>query len=165
MVNEKIVREHYKLLTEKLIEKGLSITTMESATSGQIASLITDTQGASAIMKGAFITYSNEAKISCGVPAEIIDEYGVYSNETSHEMARAAKAAYLSDIAVSVTGTMGNVDPVNMDSIPGEVYFSIAFSEQIKDYHISMEAENSRLMYKLAVADAVYEELMKVLED
>ena len=58
--DEREIREHYHDLTERLIEKKLTITTMESATSGQIASLITDTEGASAILKGAFITYSNE---------------------------------------------------------------------------------------------------------
>ena len=60
---ESDIRNNYRALTKCLIEKHLSITTMESATSGQIASLITDTEGASAILKGAFITYSNEAKI------------------------------------------------------------------------------------------------------
>ena len=65
----------------------MTITTMESATSGQIASLITDTEGSSAILKGAFITYCNEAKIMQGVPAEILDKYTVYSKETAEAMA------------------------------------------------------------------------------
>ena len=52
------IRAAYHDLTLRLIEKGLQITTMESATSGQIASLITDTEGSSAVIKGAFITYS-----------------------------------------------------------------------------------------------------------
>ena len=43
------------------------ITTMESCTAGQIASLLTDTSGSSAIIEGAFVTYSNDAKITCGV--------------------------------------------------------------------------------------------------
>ena len=47
---EQITREHYRSLTKFLIEKKMTITTMESATSGQIASLITDTEGASAIL-------------------------------------------------------------------------------------------------------------------
>ena len=54
--SEPLIREHYRTLTELLIRKGLSITTMESATAGQIASLITDTEGSSAILKGAFVT-------------------------------------------------------------------------------------------------------------
>lgn len=60
---ESDIRNDYKKLTKLLIERGMTITTMESATSGQIASLITDTEGSSAVLKGAFVTYCNEAKI------------------------------------------------------------------------------------------------------
>ena len=63
---ENNIRENYRKLTRLLISKGLTITTMESATSGQIASLITDTEGSSAVLKGAFVTYCNEAKIMQG---------------------------------------------------------------------------------------------------
>ena len=61
--NENNIRDNYHKLTKILISRNLTITTMESATSGQIASLITDTEGSSAVLKGAFITYCNEAKI------------------------------------------------------------------------------------------------------
>ena len=88
-VTEKKVRHKYEKLIRKLISDGISITTMESCTSGQIASLITDTEGASGIFDGAFITYSNDSKIRQGVPAEIISEYGVYSAETASAMAEA----------------------------------------------------------------------------
>ena len=48
--NESDIRKDYHNLTKLLIEKNMTITTMESATSGQIASLITDTEGSSAIL-------------------------------------------------------------------------------------------------------------------
>ncbi len=64
---EKRVRENYSLLTKELIKKGLTITFMESITSGALASLITDTEGSSEIFKGSYVTYSNEMKIRCGV--------------------------------------------------------------------------------------------------
>ena len=75
--------------------------------------LITDTEGSSAVLKGAFVTYCNEAKIMQGVPAEIIDRYTVYSNETAGAMAQACRKAYNANIGIGVTGTMGNVDPAN----------------------------------------------------
>lgn len=86
--HEADIRNDYRKLTKLLIEKNLTITTMESATSGQIASLITDTEGSSAVLKGAFVTYCNEAKIMQGVPAEVLDTYTVYSKETAEAMAR-----------------------------------------------------------------------------
>ena len=74
-----IVREKYRRLTLLLIEKGITISTMESCTSGQIASLITDTEGSSAIFRGSYVTYCNDEKIRLGVPANVIEQYGVYS--------------------------------------------------------------------------------------
>lgn len=156
------IRNDYRTLTKLLIKKQLSITTMESATSGQIASLITDTEGASAILKGAFITYSNEAKIMQGVPADIINTYSVYSKETAEAMANACANAYRADIGIGVTGTMGNVDPANPDaSVPGQVYFSIKVHDEISSYYVELEPQPTRLAYKLAVAKEVYDKLIE----
>ena len=172
--NEQEIRDHYRRLTKLLIDRKYTITTMESATSGQIASLITDTEGSSAVLKGAFITYSNEAKILQGVPAETIEKYTVYSRETAEAMAAACMKAYNAQIGIGVTGTMGNVDPANPEaSVPGQVYFAIGMhngigsedgtmSDQpvIESFHLELEPQPSRLMYKLAVAEEVYKVLI-----
>lgn len=165
MYQESQVRDLYRTITKGLIEKKLTITTMESATSGQIASLITDTEGSSAIMKGAFVTYSNEAKIMQGVPAEVIDTFGVYSSETAVEMAKAAARAYKADIAIGVTGTMGNVDPANDDSVPGQVYFAIYHQGQVDSFYRELDPQPSRLQYKLIVAEEVGKELIKLITE
>lgn len=175
--NEQEIREHYRRLTKLLIDRKYTITTMESATSGQIASLITDTEGSSAVLKGAFITYSNEAKILQGVPAETIEKYTVYSRETAEAMASACMKAYNAQIGIGVTGTMGNVDPANPEaSVPGQVYFAIGMhngigsedgtmSDQpvIESFHLELAPQPSRLMYKLAVAEEVYKVLIAKL--
>ncbi|MBO5389366.1 MAG: CinA family protein [Lachnospiraceae bacterium] len=162
--NEKAVREHYRNLTLKLIEKGLTITTMESATAGQIASLITDTEGSSAVLRGAFVTYSNEAKVLQGVPYETIFKHSVYSEETAKSMAMACKATYGADIGIGVTGTMGNVDPENeKNSVPGEVYFAIIMGDEIHSFIKKIPHQPTRLLYKLFVADLIYMELDKIL--
>lgn len=152
-------------MTELLIEWNMSITTMESATAGQIASLITDTEGASAIFKGASITYSNETKIMQGVSAEVIHKYTVYSKETAEAMAAACANMYGADIGIGVTGTMGNTDPDNADaSVPGQVYFAISLKGSVRSYVVEIPQQPSRLMYKLAVAKEVYDVLMRLFE-
>jgi len=175
--NEQEIRDHYRRLTKLLIDRKYTITTMESATSGQIASLITDTEGSSAVLKGAFITYSNEAKILQGVPAETIEKYTVYSRETAEAMAAACMKAYGARIGIGVTGTMGNVDPANPDaSVPGQVYFAIGMDNGIcggdgttsgqpviESFHLELAPQPSRLMYKLAVAEEVYKVLIAKL--
>ena len=96
---------------------------MESCTAGQIASLLTDTSGSSAIIEGAFVTYSNEAKIQIGVSEKIINEYGVYSKETAAEMAMVCREFYDADIGIGVTGTFGNVDPKKQRQCPRRSIF------------------------------------------
>ena len=162
---EKDIRQDYRKLTELLIEWNISITTMESATAGQIASLITDTEGASAIYKGASITYSNETKSMQGVSAEVIHKYTVYSKETAEAMATACANMYGADIGIGVTGTMGNTDPDNADaSVPGQVYFAISLKGTVRSYVVEIPQQPSRLMYKLAVAKEVYDVLMRLFE-
>lgn len=161
---ESITREMYKRITRNLIEKRLTITTMESATSGQIASLITDTEGSSAVLKGAFVTYCNEAKIMQGVPEEILEKYTVYSRETAAAMAKACRNTYGADIGIGVTGTMGNADPANPGaSVPGQVYFAIDFQGSVETFFVELPPQPTRLLYKLAVAWEIGEELEKRL--
>lgn len=157
--DEADVRAKYADLTRRLIEEGLTITTMESCTSGQVASLITDTEGSSAVMKGAFITYSNAAKIMQGVDAGVIDTFGVYSAETASAMAEACRRTYGADIGLGVTGSFGNADPSNADSVPGEVFFAIATRTGTKAYHCTVPPLPTRLGYKLYMAGLIVDQI------
>ena len=162
-MDENTVRALYRAITLSLIDREMTITTMESCTAGLVASLITDTEGSSAVLKGAFITYSNEAKVARGVPADIIARFGVYSVETAEAMARACRAAYAADIGIGVTGTMGNVDPANRDSVPGEVYIAIEYHQRMRAWRLSMPPCPTRYAGKLAVAGEVGTRLMELL--
>ncbi len=163
-VDETRVRRRYERLTRLLIERNVRITTMESCTAGLIASLITDAEGSSAVFEGAFVTYSNEAKVRQGVPAQVIETHGVYSSQTAAAMAEACRAAYAADVGVGVTGSFGNVDPNNADSVPGEVFFALATADALDCYHCSVPEQTSRLAYKLYMADVIAGPLLKLLQ-
>ena len=76
-INEKKIIEKYHDLTSFLIKNNLTISTMESCTGGMIGMLLSDMEGASAVIPGGVFTYSNEMKIAHGVPAEVIRDNGV----------------------------------------------------------------------------------------
>lgn len=145
----------YRQITLKLIEKGCCITTMESCTSGFIASLITDTEGSSSVFKGSFVTYSNEAKIKCGVKESVIADFGVYSTQTAESMAEAAAAHYDAEISIGVTGTFGNVDPNNSDSVPGKVYVAVKNGANIISKELILPVNITRFESKLCVAKLI----------
>lgn len=104
---------NWQEIVKLLIEKGLTIATMESCTGGGIANEITNISGASSVLKESYVTYCNEAKIKQGVPKEVIEQYTVYSQETAIEMAKAVKKQANSNISVGVTGQLGRIDPNN----------------------------------------------------
>ncbi|MFC1609239.1 CinA family protein [Patescibacteria group bacterium] len=111
-----------------LKERGLKIAFMESCTGGSMAGAITDVPGASDVIEGSLVTYSNREKVRYEVPQRIIDRYTVYSLEVAEAMAAAASYWYNmdEDITVGVTGSLSRVDPENPEnSTPGEVYFGI----------------------------------------
>ncbi len=145
---------------KKLIKSGTTISTMESCTSGLIASMITDTEGASAIFPGGYVTYLNETKIFVGVDENIIKKCGVYSNECAKAMAETVKEKLNTDIAIGITGTTGNIDPNNADSVQGKVYFCIIVGQKINSFELDADVKGmSRHEIKQLYADKVFEKL------
>ena len=164
-MNTKALREagkKYEKITKTLIERQLTVTTMESCTSGLIASFITDTEGSSAVLKGAFVTYSNERKIASGVPKEVIAAYGVYSAETAEAMAKACRAACHADIGIGITGSFGNADPGNPDSVPGSAHLCIETVNGAKVWHLQMPAQKCRFDFKVWAASFTADRLLEL---
>lgn len=129
-------------LVSELTTKGLYITTVESCTGGALAYYITNIPGASGIMKDAFVTYSNEAKIALGVPREVIERYTVYSQETAIAMAETGlKKSIRADVSVGITGSISRADPNNPNSTPGEIYFAVKYSDKTVAKKLNITAE------------------------
>lgn len=150
-------------VVKKLIKKGITITTMESCSGGFLISTITDVEGASNITEGGFVTYSNNQKIAMGVPKEIIEVYGVYSPETALKMAETCKVKMNAQIGIGVTGTLSNLDVNNKDSVQGEVYFCIKYSDKAEVSRKIAVPIETRHKQKEFIIDRIFEELNKIL--
>ncbi|MDO4197912.1 MAG: CinA family protein [Erysipelotrichaceae bacterium] len=154
----------YERLVNILKERELYISTMESCTGGQVASYITDIEGSSEVIKGAYVTYSNMAKVLNGVDEDIINRYGVYSYECARSMAKACRDKYKADIGIGITGTFSNVDENNEDSIINNVFVSISFNDEYHDLGIKLNDGLKRYEAKDEVALKVAEKVLKILE-
>lgn len=87
---------------------GKTLATAESCTGGGIGAALTSVSGASSVFKGGIISYCNEIKHSLlGVDREILNTFGAVSAPVAEAMAKGARQALGSDIAVSVTGLAG----------------------------------------------------------
>lgn len=154
-----------EIVTKRLVEKKLTITFMESCTGGLLASMFTDTSGASEVFKGSLVTYSNGMKIAAGVDAGIIEKNGVYSAECARAMAEVSQRIYGTDISVGITGTTGNADPNNRDSVVGEAFYCIRIGKEAHSFHIKEDVSTlSRKEIKQMYADKVYESMLELLQ-
>lgn len=160
MENEK---DNWKKIVDKLIQKKLTISTMESCTGGGIANEITNISGASSVIMESYVTYCNEAKIKHGVPKEIIDKYTVYSQETAIEMAKAVKKEIKSDIGIGVTGQLGRIDPNNPVDKLNCVWFAIVNKNNDVIVRKICVSDSERKEQKNEVINCVSKEFLKLL--
>jgi nicotinamide-nucleotide amidase len=117
----------FKLMTERKLFLG----TMESCTGGLVASLLTDTPGASTMFRGGLVSYATDLKEEWGVPREVVERHGVISVETARAMAQAARERLHADIGVGVTGVAG---PDTQEDKPvGTVHIAVASSGWTRD--------------------------------
>jgi competence/damage-inducible protein CinA-like protein len=114
-----------------LVERGLTLATMESATGGLLASLLTDVPGSSNAFRGGLVSYATDLKEQWGVPAEVLAAHGAVSIETARAMAEAARERTGANIGISITGVAG---PDEQEGKPvGTVHIAVASPDGIRD--------------------------------
>ena len=146
-----------------LIEKKMTIATMESCTGGFVASSITDIDGSSSVLKFSAVTYSNEYKIKMGVSKEVIDKYSVYSMNVAREMAKNISVFASSDIGVGITGKINRVDENNLFGDDNKIYYAIYDKNSDKYYEYELIAINyTRLNNKKYIMENISKNLLEI---
>ena len=146
-----------------LIEKKMTIATMESCTGGFVASSITDIDGSSSVLKFSAVTYSNEYKIKMGVSKDIIDKYSVYSMNVAREMAKKISNFASSDIGVGITGKINRVDENNLFGDDNKIYYAIYDKNSDKYYEYELIAINdTRLNNKKYIMENISKSLLEI---
>ena len=117
-------------LAELLIEKGITISSVESFTVGNFATMLGSIPGISKVYKGSLVTYQSETKERLlGIEHPLIEKYGVVSKEIATLMCVNGKSILDVDLCISFTGNAG---PDAMEGKPvGEVYIGIAYQDVV----------------------------------
>jgi nicotinamide-nucleotide amidase len=104
---------------------GATLATAESLTGGRLAATVTSVPGASVSYLGGMVTYATALKQSLlGVPAELVERYGVVSAECARAMAAGCREATGATYALATTGVAG---PDSQEGKPvGTVFVGIA---------------------------------------
>jgi nicotinamide-nucleotide amidase len=114
------------VIVRRLTERKETLALAESCTGGHIANRLTDVAGASVVLWGGLVTYSNEAKqLLLGVRTETLAAHGAVSEATAREMAEGAQQRYGTDFALAVTGIAGPGGGTDAKPV-GTVFISLA---------------------------------------
>jgi nicotinamide-nucleotide amidase len=112
-----------------LTERKQTLCLAESCTGGYIANRLTNVPGASAVLLGGIVTYSNETKqMFLGVTPEALAEHGAVSNPIARQMAEGVRQRMSADFAISVTGIAGPSGGTETKPV-GTVFIGLATSK------------------------------------
>jgi nicotinamide-nucleotide amidase len=107
-------------------QKGLTIVTAESCTSGLLASVLSEAPGAAELLHGGFVTYTKQAKtVVLGVAEDVLREKGAVCAEVACAMAEGALARSPADLAAAITGVAGPAPDEDGNPV-GLVYIAVA---------------------------------------
>ncbi len=140
-----------QIVGNMLASKGLSLSTAESCTGGNIAHMITSVEGSSAYFKGSVVAYANEVKIHIlDVPEAILLNNGAVSKETVEIMASNVRKKFKSDYAISVSGIAGPGGGTDKKPV-GTVWIAIASPEKTISTHFLFGNNRERNIIRASI--------------
>lgn len=111
-VNRWVYGEGHDDLAEKVLgilrRRNLTLAVAESCTGGMLGMRLTSVPGASDVVEGGVIAYSNGIKVAMlGVREVTLERFGAVSEEVAAEMASGVRARYSTGVGLAITGVAG----------------------------------------------------------
>ncbi|ANT56676.1 competence/damage-inducible protein A [Bacillus altitudinis] len=115
--------------SKALHEHGKTVAAAESLTGGMFSEWLTDLEGASSILNGSVVCYTNQVKQQVlGCREETLSSHGAVSKECALELAEGVRKLTGSDIGISFTGVAG---PEPHEGQPvGKVFIGLSTKDQ-----------------------------------
>ena len=109
-----------------------------------MAHRITMIPGSSDVFKGTAVTYATESKTNViGVPKQVIDEFGVVSQQVVEAMAEGVRRVYSADYGLASTGVAGPGGGTEENPV-GTVWLGVATPDGVisKRFNFGNSREN-----------------------
>ena len=116
-----------------LTKQNKTISFAESCTGGRIAAAFTAISGASAILDGSVVSYSNDIKHTwLGVEKEVLENFGAVSAQCVTQMLEGIKNLSGADYVLAVSGIAGPTGGTDLKPV-GTVYIGLQtpFSQEV----------------------------------
>ncbi len=129
----KINYPNIEKIIEKLASQNQTLSFAESCTGGRIAAAFTSISGASAVLDGSVVTYSNAIKHTwLGVDNEVLETFGAVSSQCVSQMLEGIKNLSGADYTLAVSGIAGPTGGTEEKPV-GTVYVGLQtpFSQEV----------------------------------
>ena len=159
--------EAARAIVAQLTDRGHTLAVAESLTGGALCSALVDIPGASAVLAGGVVSYSNHSKSQLlGVDSELMSRTGPVTAEVALAMAEGASRVVSpgpTDWAVATTGVAGP-DPDTVSGTPAGVVW-IAVVGQGRSWTRRLELEGNRQEIRNQAVVAALHLLMTAVGD
>jgi len=127
------------------------LTFAESCTGGLLSYYFTKENGASNILDGSLITYSNELKENwLGIEHSVIEKNGAVSSEVVKEMSEGALNVSHADYALSISGIAGDTGGT-VEKPVGTVYIGVKSETEQKESHLLFQGDRNYVQHQSAL--------------
>ena len=152
-----------KEISDLFWKEGLTLSTAESCTSGNVAAAITAIPGSSHFYKGGIIAYSDEIKENLlGVSHETLESKGAVSEETVIEMVKGAMKSMNSDCALATSGIAGPTGGTP-DKPIGTIWIAASLKEKVVT--LKLEGDEGREKNTANATQKALQLLRKLLQN
>jgi len=158
----KNIQNTVEKIIQKLTKEGKTISFAESCTGGRIAAAFTAISGASEVLHGSCVTYSNDIKhLWLGVTNEVLENYGAVSQPCVAQMLDGVQKLAGSDYAIAVSGIAGPTGGTELKPV-GTVYIGLQtpFAQEV--FHCNFSGPREAVQEQSTVF--AIEKLAEVLE-
>ena len=138
-------------IIDKLFKVSKKISFAESCTGGLLSYYFTKENGASKILDGSLVTYSNALKENwLAVSHDVIEENGAVSFETVREMSEGTLNVSSADYSLSVSGIAGDTGG-SPDKPVGTVFIGVRTKQKHKEEHLYFEGDRNYVQHQSAL--------------
>ena len=130
-------------LIDILSRNNKTISFAESCTGGLLSYFITKNNGASKILAGSLVTYSNELKENwLGVDDEVIEKNGAVSAEVVSEMSKGVLSVSEADYALSISGIAGDGGATEGKPV-GTIYIGVRSDTNSSELRLQLSGDRN----------------------
>jgi PncC family amidohydrolase len=149
-------------LVKLMGDKRLTLAIAESVTAGLMAHKLASVRGASDVLKGSLVCYSEQVKMDLlNINNQSLKKYSAESQIVTNELVKQLRKVIRADVHASVTGLAAHGGSETKNKPVGTVFFSVLFKNKV--HNSSKTFRGSPLEIRKKACDEMFRMIQRIL--